>query len=354
MNIFISQYSLFNSNLNPLFIEYIINNNIMVYKEINELSELLNNIKNISYLDIEFRYDDNNYRIPYYNNNKIDAIKINEVDDVSDLYNYISSNSLIPDEEILCGERIQSLADVVIGRNSSAFHFNPNNPIFSKELKTINELKDIDNYDTLFVFTHDLEEFYEKFKDSLDDKILISHNSDGEITYTENVKLHLAQNTLIKNKNLIAIPIGIENTQWFDHSIFHRIRKLRLKKTKDIYFNFTIDTHHTRLECFEKLKNEIPWIERTDKENFYKELAIHKYAICPRGNGLDTHRIWECLYLDVIPIIIEPDDVKIYNLPIIILNNWDSVIKETVFCNQQNEKLCLNYYIKLIRNEILK
>ena len=323
MSIFISQYSLFNSNLNPLFIEYIINNNIMVYKEINELSELLNNIKNISYLDIEFRYDVNNYRIPYHNNNKIDAIGINEV---SDLYNYISSNSLIPDEEIICGERIQSLADVVI---------DPNNPIFSKELKTINELKDIDNYDTLFVFTHDLEEFYLKFKDSLDNKILISHNSDGEITYTENVKLHLAQNTLIKNKNLIAIPISIENTQWFDHSIFHRIRKLCLKKTKDIYFNFTINTHHTRLECFEKLKNEIPWIERTDKENFYKELAIHKYAICPRGNGLDTHRIWECLYLDVIPIIIEPDDVKIYNLPIIILNNWDSVIKQNVFCQQQ-------------------
>ena len=52
MNIFISQYSLFNSNLNPLFIEYIINNNIMVYKEINELSELLNNIKK----HILFRY----------------------------------------------------------------------------------------------------------------------------------------------------------------------------------------------------------------------------------------------------------------------------------------------------------
>jgi hypothetical protein len=27
-----------------------------------------------------------------------------------------------------------------------------------------------------------------------------------------------------------------------------------------------------------------------------------KFCICPEGNGFDCHRLWECLYLDVIPI----------------------------------------------------
>jgi hypothetical protein len=29
----------------------------------------------------------------------------------------------------------------------------------------------------------------------------------------------------------------------------------------------------------------------------------YKYVICPRGNGIDTHRVWEALYLGVVPVV---------------------------------------------------
>ena len=66
------------------------------------------------------------------------------------------------------------------------------------------------------------------------------------------------------------------------------------------------------------------------------ELKKHKYAICPRGNGIDTHRIWECLYLDVIPIMLKRDYFGIDNLPIIYLNSWDELDVNNINTNFKN------------------
>ena len=43
-------------------------------------------------MPIEWKYDNNNLRIPYWNNQKIDFIKINNEQYI---YNYISSNITI-------------------------------------------------------------------------------------------------------------------------------------------------------------------------------------------------------------------------------------------------------------------
>ena len=76
MNIFIEQYKLFNDN--NLMIDYILNQKIMVYDKINDPNDLLDCLdNNCENYELEFILDENNYRIPYYNNNKIIAIKIN-------------------------------------------------------------------------------------------------------------------------------------------------------------------------------------------------------------------------------------------------------------------------------------
>ena len=73
MNLFIKQYHLFNDN--NLMIDYILYNKIMVYGKINDPNQLLNT-PCINYLDLKFKLDDKNYRIPYYDNKIIIAIKI--------------------------------------------------------------------------------------------------------------------------------------------------------------------------------------------------------------------------------------------------------------------------------------
>ena len=319
----------------------------MVYTNVSKIN--LESNDNIDFNNITWKYNENNLRIPYNNNEKIPFYKLKENDNIID---FISSTSLICDDDIINGEKIQSFADVVVGQQSSLL-WNPNNNIYSKKIYDIDVLSSIDDFNSIFVFTHDLNTFYDKFKQYTHDKIIITHNSDHEIKENYNFKLHLCQNTFVTNDNIIPVPIGIENIQWFDNSIFHKIRKLKIPKTKFIYFYFNQNTHPSRKQCYNKLINKIEWNSSKQKSDYFIELASHKYAICPRGNGLDTHRIWECLYLNTIPIVIKSDFPNITNLPIIILNDWSELdtnkLNNYDFINQKLSKITTTYYKNIMQ-----
>lgn len=344
-NIYINQYKLFNHTSDSYYdsdtnnYDFIVNNKIMVYTKIN--SPILLPIT--FYNDIKWKYIDN-FILPYTNNNiLIPYLQLNN----HNPYDYISSASIIPDDEIITGEKFQFLADIVLGSPSSLY-WNPNNVQFSKNIENINRINTIDNFKSIFVFTHDLE-YIDRF--NINDKILITHNSDHEINKNYNAKLHLAQNCYIKDNNIIPIPIGIENKQWFDHNILFDVRKMNINKSKHIYFFFNLNTHPSRKNCFDKLISKIDFNVARNKKDYFIELAKHKYAICPRGNGLDTHRIWECLYLNVIPIVIKNDFINIDHLPIIVLNDWNDI--NTIsdeFYNIKLSKLTISYYKHLLEN----
>jgi hypothetical protein len=358
-NIIINQYRLFNNILEEDIKDKLIKDKILVYENINKFN--MNDIINNYDLDkIEWNYDINNYRIPYsiQNNNKINIIKLDENDNIHD---YISSASIINDDEIICGENFVSLADCFIGTVNS-LHANPNTHKFSKLNIDIESINDTDerfiNLKKIFVKTDDIRKFYNKFNNNLVDKIIITHNSDCgiDITFKENiskVKKQYSQNCFYTNEKLEPIPIGIENRMWFNHEILHNIRKRTdIKKTKNIYFLFSLQTHPSRSICYNILKDKLEWNNKLSKEEYFIELKKHKYAICPRGNGLDTHRLWECFYLDVIPIMLKEDSVNIYNLPIIYLEKWsdldiyklDNLIKFTYI---KLSKITMSYYNKL-------
>ena len=214
MEIIKEQYFLFNTNKTK--ISYILENKIMIYTNISKINFEEINIE-IDLNEIIWKYDENNLRIPYLNENKILYYKLKQNDNIID---FISSCSFINDYDIINGEKIQNCADIVIGHQSSLC-WNPNNNKYSKLLHDIDTLSNINDYKSIFVFTHDLNIFYDKFKSHTENKIIITHNSDCEIKEQYNFKLHLSQNTFITDNNIIPIPIGIENTQWFDNNLFH-------------------------------------------------------------------------------------------------------------------------------------
>jgi hypothetical protein len=37
--------------------------------------------------------------------------------------------------------------------------------------------------------------------------------------------------------------------------------------------------------------------------DFLREMTQHKFVLCPAGNGIDSHRIWEALYTGTIPVV---------------------------------------------------
>ena len=343
------QYYLFNND--SKYLEFVIVNNLMVYTKLNDNNFTKINT-DIKLEEIEWKYNNQNMRTPYYKSESILIIKLNNNTNDTDenIVDYISSNKLIPYEEIIYGERIQSLADIIVGEPRS-LSFNPNNPYFSKSIRSIDNLISLNKYKSIFVFTHDLEKFYSKFSKEMTDKILITHNSDDPVNKEYKCKLHLAQNCFLDNK-IIGIPIGIENNQWFNHDLIKNVINMTIEKTNLIYFNFSLSTHGSRIDCYNKLKDILKQNSKKPKEEYFKDLASHRFAICPRGNGLDTHRLWECFYLDVIPIIIKSDFINIPNLPMIILNDWSeldfSKLNTISFNNLKNSKITISYYKNII------
>ena len=93
----------------------------------------------------------------------------------------------------------------------------------------------------------------------------------------------------------------------------------------------------------------------------YKRNRKYPFWLSPLGNGLDCHRTWEALYLDIIPIVFSSSLNSLYaDLPVLIINDWRdinatylrSVLLDFTSKKRKNQynwsKLCALYWIELI------
>jgi len=242
--------------------------------------------------------------------------------------------------EIVTGERLQSIADIYIGI-SSLFSSNPNiEPSKCLDILTINN--PFNNPRIVFIYPDVLTllpNIIGFFKNSF---VLITHNSDINIITHPLIFFILnhpiviywyAQNVCLKHPKLRPLPIGIANSQWShgDLSVFEPFMRnvVFSLKEKEIYMNFNVNTSYIlREECKEICKSKgIVFLESVSFKEHIIRLSEYKYCICPQGNGEDTHRIWECLYVKTIPIMLKTKFsmfiVEYYKLPVILLDSWD-------------------------------
>ena len=88
---------------------------------------------------------------------------------------------------------------------------------------------------------------------------------------------------------------------------------------------------------------------------FLSMFALVSLCLCPEGNGMDTHRFWECVYLKVVPIVINStfiQNIKEYNIPMVILNKWDDLFNLNLnYTNYDfnNIKIYVSDFIKMIK-----
>lgn len=98
--------------------------------------------------------------------------------------------------------------------------------------------------------------------------------------------------------------------------------------------------------------------------NYYKKILSSKFMICPRGCGIDTYRMWDCIYLGCIPIVEKYDGYKQFaDLPILFINHWNDIKQltedylenkwqEMIAQDYNYDKLNLEYWKNRIRSEI--
>jgi hypothetical protein len=268
---------------------------------------------------------------------------------------------------IITGEKIQQIADVYLG-DLSDFHYNPliaGQPHKHQILDNINDL--YDNPKKVFCYTHRIIHLINKIHFFQNDFILITHNSDENVNeynalpLLNNTKIikWYSQNLCIDHSKLIPIPIGIANQMWMHHNIqfyTNSIKQLHLYKTKKIYMCFNIHTNPKRYECYEKLKPL--FLHNIDSYDNLTRLSEYEFCICPEGNGVDTHRLWESIYLQTIPIVLDSPFIQMIKKhicpPMVILNSWDELndsildYSSYIFNDDYYNKISLSYYMENI------
>ena len=241
----------------------------------------------------------------------------------------------------ISGEKIQFLCDHFIGTQND-FNFNPNVSKYKDRFIQLGHTEIIDNKPLIFCYTHLLDDtnlLINTLKMMKNPFKLIFHNSDYSFDINHlklfnelHLLIHIyTQNINVNHPSVTPLPIGLSNIQWIhgQPNIHMEVYNTHIEKTKEIYFNFNINTNQAkRQNCVDIIKNKgISWNEPLPYKQYLTELKCHKYAICPEGNGIDTHRFWECLYMNVIPICKKNILYEYYSkhFPIILLNDWDEL-----------------------------
>lgn len=291
-------------------------------------------------------------------------------------------------ENIITGEKFLLLCDwIIMTPKKIQFHKTLNNfttsekiIIFDNEFKNISDenMKKLNSKNNSIIF---ICNYYAKiFCDKILPKIninfkLIFHNEDALIDesfkeYFENNKIrHIyAQNIGFYHSKLTSLPIGIANSQWRHGQTDIVLNCIKNNFYKDksnlVYFNFNIGTNRKiRPRIYQLLQNKgYKPVMNQVYSNYVNQLANHKFAFNPPGNGVDCHRMWECLYFGVIPILERSPHAEYYqSLPILIIDKWEDinnkllekeylVIKNNLKENKYNfELLDYNFY----KNKIL-
>ena len=212
--------------------------------------------------------------------------------------------------------------------------------------------------------------------------VLITHNGDYSVNQDmadlastiPNLKMWFGQNVDCDSNKITSIPIGLENTK--NWTKFSKRDLLYSKSTnskhpeKLIYANFSFSTNPVeRIKCYDLVKKSIFITNKCTNnvvqdyyQNWLDEVCEHHYVLCPRGNGIDTHRFWETLYLGRIPITIRNKNTKFYeDLPVLFVDDWSEINEEMLyskidwFSNTNNfdlEKLKMSYWKTKILSSI--
>ncbi len=207
-------------------------------------------------------------------------------------------------------------------------------PRFQGKEPNLNEIK---NAQVIFVPSEHLQEVLSTYKGVLKPKVILTGNSDYEFhTIPEDiprtVELLLLQNSFISDgKKIVTLPIGIENLRWGvnGHPRLMTPSLVNLDQPSLMVGPFG-PTHKIReLVLKEFSETQGPWEvirERITPQQYAKVMARHGFVAAVRGNGEDTHRLWESLYRGRLPILIEnswSNSLRKLNLPLNFVESWD-------------------------------
>lgn len=197
---------------------------------------------------------------------------------------------------------------------------------------------------------------------------LITHEGDYEVneklfsTKPKCISKWYAQNVNYEHEDLIPIPIGIAN-DYCPITLKYDNLKRNNEPKKLLYINHrTKNFPKARSWIYEHFKtNEWCSVDEPNLtlDEYKKKLDDHKFILCPRGNGIDTHRLWESLYHGIIPIVETHIHYRcLEDLPALVVDSFTNITEDFLTEKMNSlsklkfnmEKLKVSWWMDKIKN----
>ena len=127
----------------------------------------------------------------------------------------------------------------------------------------------------------------------------------------------------------LGIPNPIRNLSAYTHFCYQANQATSTTSTSStIFASFSVSTHPaTRDECLSVARSINAYTTYVAPSSYYRQLRLSGFSLCPRGNGIDTYRVWESLYLGTIPIILDSDWLHgDLSLPVMTITRWADLL----------------------------
>jgi len=166
--------------------------------------------------------------------------------------------------------------------------------------------------------------------------VIVTGNSDRNfetpIPQPLNCRLWICQNNAMpQRQGLITLPIGLENRthgRLGQPRFYSKDRRREIEKVTKVLVPAMRPTNPDRIIRVKEAElNPAVYDVRREylhEDKYFRFLTRFQFVLCIEGNGFDTHRIWEALYLGVFPVVIESDwsvSLRRYKLPIMFIKS---------------------------------
>ncbi len=143
-----------------------------------------------------------------------------------------------------------------------------------------------------------------------------------------------SNNLVGKSDRCQPIPLGLERQAYrssgrlanFKSNADSRERKI----TFLIAWNDSTNINRSRYRReFLKCQNALIITNRLHAKTVHKLMRKSMFVPCPAGGGLDTHRVWEAIYLGAVPVVLKSEFCGDSTWPVIVVEKWLDIIKKS-------------------------
>lgn len=180
-------------------------------------------------------------------------------------------------------------------------------------VKNLSVVEKIKSNQSVFVKTDYLCDFFLAIqaRNDLNNIIVVTHDSDRAIdqyivsSIPPSVKKMLSINSVVADSKVEPIPIGIANDYCKITVKPKEQQRLSSKGVKALIACNVQNNVAERAPLYHhKFDKEVTVVTDSLSLSDYVSVASqHDFIFCPEGNGPDTHRVWETLYMGKIPIV---------------------------------------------------